>query len=143
MRTLFWISFTLVAYAYFGYAIYLWLHARLRKQPILTQPITPSVSIIIAARNEEATLPAKLESLSLLGYPHDRLQIVIASDGSTDQTADILRQYSPAIVPVILSESNGKAFALNQAVSHATGDILVFLDARQSVDHNAVSELTA
>ncbi len=143
MKPLFWISFALIAYAYFGYAIWLWLQVRLRHRPILQQRITPSVSIIIAARNEEATLPAKLQNLSLLDYPRNQIQIVIASDGSTDRTADILQQHAPNIVPVILNESNGKASALNHAVRHATGDILVFLDARQSVDPNAVSELTA
>ena len=54
----------------------------LLRRPILKRPIQPDVSIIIAARNEEENLPAKLENLRLLDYPKDRLQIVIASDGS-------------------------------------------------------------
>ena len=144
MTWLFWLSLALVAYAYFGYALWLWIVVRLRRQsPRAQQHSQPSVSIVIAARNEEANLPAKLENLRLLSYPQDRLQVVIASDGSTDRTPDILREQAPHIVPVILTESNGKAHALNEAVKQATGDILVFLDARQSVDPNAVSELTA
>ena len=141
MKVLFWLCLVLIAYAYFGYAIWLWLFGRLRRRPMLRTPITPSVSIVIAARNEEASLPAKLENLRHLDYPRDRLQIIVASDGSTDRTADILRDQANDIFGVVLEESNGKAFALNQAVKVATGDILVFLDARQTVDANAVSEL--
>jgi cellulose synthase/poly-beta-1,6-N-acetylglucosamine synthase-like glycosyltransferase len=143
MRLLFWLCFAITAYAYFGYAIWLRLYVGLHRRPVLKSPITPSVSIIIAARNEEARLPAKLESLRLLDYPPERLQIVIASDGSTDGTADILREQIPYILPVILDESNGKASALNEAVRRATGEILVFLDARQAVEPNSVSELAS
>lgn len=143
VKLLFWFCLALTAYAYFGYILWLWLYVRLQKRPVLQRPITPDISIIIAARNEEANLPAKLENLRRLDYPQDRLQIVIASDGSTDRTADILREQIPYIVPVILDESNGKASALNEAVKHATGEILVFLDARQTIETNAVSELVS
>ena len=143
MKLLFWLCLALVAYTYFGYAIWLWLQVRLRKRPVLQRPILPEVSIIIAARNEEANLPAKLENLRHLDYPQDRLQIVIASDGSTDRTASILHEHGSNILPVILDQSNGKACALNEAVKHATGEVLVFLDARQYVEPNAISELVA
>jgi len=113
------------------------------RRPILKKPILPDVSIIITARNEEANLPAKLKNLRLLDYPKNRLQIVIASDGSTDRTASILRMHVPAICPVILDRSNGKACALNEAVKHATGEILVFQDARQLVDPDAIIELVS
>ncbi len=143
MKLLFWLCFAVAGYAYFGYALWLWLYVRLHKQPILQKYITPDVSVIIATRNEETNLPAKLKNLRLLDYPQDRLQIVIASDGSIDRTASILREQAPHIVPVILDESNGKACALNEAVKHATGEILVFLDTRQFVEPNAVSELVS
>lgn len=143
MKLLFWLCFALTAYAYFGYALWLWIYVRVHRRPIHQSHITPPVSIIIAARNEEANLPAKLENLGLLDYPQSRIQIVIASDGSTDRTASILREQSPPLLSVILNESNGKAYALNAAVKQATGEILVFLDARQFVEPNAVSELVA
>lgn len=142
MKLLFWLCLALIGYAYFGYAIWLWLYVRLRRRPMLQRPITPNVSIIMAARNEEARLPAKLDNLGLLDYPRELLQIIVASDGSTDGTAGILRGHAN-IFPVILDESNGKAFALNEAVKLAAGDILVFLDVRQTVDANAISELVA
>ena len=144
MKLIFWLCLALTAYAYFGYAIWLWIFVRLHKWPILRQPhASPTVSIIIAARNEEANLPTKVDNLGGLNYPQDRLQVVIASDGSTDRTADILREQAPHVLPVILDESNGKAYALNEAVKHATGEILVFLDVRQFVEPDAVSELVS
>lgn len=143
MKLLFWLCLALIGYTYFGYPVYLWLHSRLRERAIDRRPIQPSVSIIIAARNEEANLPAKIQNLSLTDYPGELLQIVIASDGSGDRTSEILRQHSSMIVPVILDQSNGKASALNEAVRRATGEVLVFQDARQSVEPNAVTELVS
>jgi biofilm PGA synthesis N-glycosyltransferase PgaC len=143
MKFIFWVCMALVAYAYFGYAIWLWLQARVRRRSVLQSSVPRDVSIIIAARNEEKNLPAKLENLRRLDYPIDRIQIVIASDGSTDGTADILNRHSEDLVSVVLTESRGKANALNQAVKHSTGEILVFLDVRQSVDASAVSALVS
>jgi biofilm PGA synthesis N-glycosyltransferase PgaC len=144
MKLLFWLCFALITYAYAGYAVFLSLCAFwLKKLPLQRRDFTPNVSIIIAARNEEANVPAKLENLRRLDYPQDRLEIVIASDGSSDRTATILREHVPYIYPVILDESKGKAHALNEAVKRATGEILVFLDARQSVEPDAVSELAS
>ncbi len=143
MKLTFWLCFALISYAYFGYALWLWLCVRLRERPIPKKYSAQNVSIIMAVRNEEANLPSKLENLRLLDYPPDRLQIVIASDGSTDGTAAILREQMPNILPVILETSSGKGCALNEAVKLAQGDILVFLDARQVVDSDAISELVS
>jgi biofilm PGA synthesis N-glycosyltransferase PgaC len=143
VKVFFWLCLLLVCYTYFGYAAWLLICVRLRRRPIQKGSFIPSVSIIIAARNEEANLPAKLENLRLLDYPPELLEIVVASDGSTDRTASILREQATAIVAVVLDEPNGKARALNEAVKRATGEVLVFLDARQFVEPNAVSELVS
>jgi biofilm PGA synthesis N-glycosyltransferase PgaC len=143
MKLLFWLCISLVAYAYVGYGIWLWLQARMMRRAVVQNSDLRDVSIIIAARNEEKNLITKLENLRLLDYPADRIQIVIASDGSTDRTAEILRDHGGNVVPVILDQSKGKANALNEAVRHATGEILVFLDARQTVDAGAVSALVS
>lgn len=143
MRALFWASLLLIVYAYLGYGSLLWIIARLRPRPVRKQSAEPPVSIVMAVRNEEANLPAKLANLRALEYPKERLQIVVASDGSTDRTADILRDAGEGVVPVLLENSGGKAAALNQAVHRTTGEILVFLDARQSVDLEAVAKLVA
>ena len=143
MKLLFWVSFGLVAYAYIGYVIWLWLQVQVRRKPFLQNSKIRDVSIIIAARNEEANLPLKLENLRCLDYPHDHMQIVVASDGSTDRTAAILEENNSTVVPVILERSGGKASALNNAVRRATGEILVFLDVRQIIDSDAISALVS
>lgn len=91
MKMLFWISATLIAYTYLGYPLLLWLIARYRTRPILRKGITPTVSIIISARNEEQTLPSKIENLRSLNYPMDQVQVIVVSDGSNDGTVAILR----------------------------------------------------
>jgi cellulose synthase/poly-beta-1,6-N-acetylglucosamine synthase-like glycosyltransferase len=141
MRSAFWCSLALTAYAYIGYPLWLRLWSRVHSRPVLASPITPNVSIIIAARNEATNLPRKLENLRQLEYPGEKLQIVIASDASTDSTADILLSHASSITPVILDRSEGKSGALNAAVQAASGDILVFLDVRQMVDPRAITEL--
>ncbi len=143
MKLIFWTSFGIIGYAYFGYAIFLAVQARLRRQPVAQKRITPSVSVLIAARNEERSLPTKIENLRLLDYPASQLQIIVVSDGSTDRTDAILGEHVPWILPVLLPVSGGKANALNHAASRATGEILVFLDARQSVDQDAILELVS
>jgi cellulose synthase/poly-beta-1,6-N-acetylglucosamine synthase-like glycosyltransferase len=140
MRLLFWLCLALVAYTYVGYPAWLWLFVRWRDRLVPRRPIEPPISIIIAARNEEANIAAKLETIQLLNYPKGQIQIVVASDGSTDRTVSILREHA-SVVPVVLDQSRGKACALNEAVKFATGEILVFMDARQTIDPDAVSEL--
>lgn len=143
MGLLFWLSLALVAYAYIGYAVLLAMLARFRTLPVLAGQIQPSVSIILAAHNEQANLPRKLATLFALDYPEDQLQIVIASDGSTDRTNTILQEHSGRVTPVYLPTPGGKANALNHAVHAATGDVLVFMDVRQTVDPDAVRQLVA
>ncbi len=150
MQPLFWIALALVAYAYAGYPLLLSLLPRLRPRSLapntLDTSTLPTVSIVIAARNEEQNLPRKLANLADLTYPAHLLEIVVVSDGSTDRTAAILETHAaavpmPRLVPVLLPASGGKALALNAAVAHASGDLLVFLDVRQTVDPRAVSAL--
>jgi len=97
----------------------------------------------MVAHNEERNLPAKLGNLAALRYPAERMQIVVASDASTDATEAILLAASATVTPVLLREKSGKAVALNEAVRHATGEILVFFDTRQRVDADTVVELVS
>lgn len=141
MTAVFFASLTLTIYTYLGYVALLWLQAQLRRCPVAESEITPSVSVIIAAHNEETSLTAKLENLRLMEYPKDRLQVIVVSDGSTDRTVDILREYTSTVESVILKHANGKAYALNHGFKLATGEIIVFLDARQRIALNAFSNL--
>jgi poly-beta-1,6-N-acetyl-D-glucosamine synthase len=101
-----------------------------------------SISIILAARNEAARLPARIDNLLALDYPADRRQIIVVSDGSTDDTMRVLEPYR-SVVEVIDAPACGKAAALNAGVARASGEILVFADARQMFAPDAVRALIA
>src|ERR1700724_1738859 len=98
MRLLFWISALGIGYVYVGYPALLVAWARCRpRRPIRTSSdpaaVPPRISIVIAARNEARRLPARIENLLALDYPSDRRQIIIVSDGSTDDTREVLSPY--------------------------------------------------
>ena len=143
MHLLFWASALLIVYAYAGYplALRLFGHA----MPLRRAALFPTVTIVIAARNEERNLPGKLSAIEALEYPADLLETIVVSDGSTDRTAEILLQAHQRVrlMPLVLPVSVGKAEALNRAVTQARGEILVFLDTRQALDQVAVRELVS
>ena len=146
MRLVFWISAVTVVYVYAGYPALLAVWARLRPRPA-PRPAEPgadlpTVSIVIAARNEAARLASRIENLLALDFPAERRQIVVVSDGSTDDTLEVLARFGTA-VEAIAVEPCGKAASVNVAVARATGDILVFADARQMFAPDAVRELVA
>lgn len=143
MKEIFWLSFALIVYAYAGYPVLLLGLARWKRLPVGKQDLLPTVSVVMAVRNEGHRLQRKLENLQELEYPRHLLQIVIASDGSTDATEALLLEQRDRVDAVVLATSVGKAAALNAAVQKATGEILVFLDARQMVDAPALRALTA
>jgi cellulose synthase/poly-beta-1,6-N-acetylglucosamine synthase-like glycosyltransferase len=108
----------------------------------------PSLSIIIAARNEAPRLPDRLSNLLELNYP-GRREIILVSDGSTDGTVPAVRQFlrdkrvDAGSVRVMEVPAGGKPLALNAGVATATGDVLVFADARQRFSADALVELVA
>jgi poly-beta-1,6-N-acetyl-D-glucosamine synthase len=140
MRATFWIAAAVVFYAYLGYAAWLWIWSRLSPRPVLRGWNEPLVSIVMVVRNEEATLKSKLSNLEALDYPPDRLEFIVASDGSSDGTAQILSDAAKDDrLHILLSpESKGKACRLNEALAAAKGEIVVFVDARQQIEHDAL-----
>ncbi|MBI5305262.1 MAG: glycosyltransferase family 2 protein [Chloroflexi bacterium] len=139
-----WLSVGEVVYAYAGYPILLTLLARVRRRPLQRQPITPPVSLIIAAYNEEAVIAAKIENALALDYPRARLDILIAADGSTDRTCEIARAFASRGVRVLHEPPRrGKLAAMNRAAPFATGDILVFSDANAMMEPPALCALVA
>jgi poly-beta-1,6-N-acetyl-D-glucosamine synthase len=140
MKLLFWCAAALVFYTYLGYVAWLWLQAKLFPWPVLHSPEEPFVSIVMVVRNEEPWLESKLQNLLDLDYPPQRLQIVAVSDGSTDRTDSILRQYSsdPRVQVLMNQLSRGKASGLNDAIDLASCEIVVFTDARQKIEPQAV-----
>lgn len=141
MKLLFWGSLALIVYAYLGYPALLSVLAKVRSRLPIKALIHPSVSIIMAAKNEECNLARKLDALRTFVYPSSQLEVIVASDGSTDSTPTILLSRGTDVVPVVLERSMGKAVALNAAVSRARNEILVFLDVRQQVDVLALQAL--
>ena len=111
--SIFWGGLGLLVYIYAGYAVV--LHILSRLLPVDHSPgdsHRPSVTILFSARNEEAALPDKLDSLSCIDYPPDKLQILAASDASTDRTDEILT-HCPFLESLILAHHAGKNAALN------------------------------
>ena len=104
----------------------------------------PTVSVVIAVHNEQQFLQAKLDCIANQDYPAGKIQIVVVSDGSTDNTVNILEQSCKSISNLEYKHyepAAGKPSALNQAMALATGEVLVFMDARQLVSNNAVKVL--
>jgi cellulose synthase/poly-beta-1,6-N-acetylglucosamine synthase-like glycosyltransferase len=140
MKWVFWGSGVLIAYSYVGYAGWLWLRGRLRPWPVLRAQQELYVSIVMIARNEEQWLEKKLRNLLDLDYPQERCQIVVVSDGSTDRTDTILREHAdnPRVQVLMNQLSRGKACGLNDAISVAAGEIIVFTDVRQTIESGAI-----
>ena len=147
MTLLFWLSIAVVAYVYAGYPLMLRVWARARHCGLRIADCGliddwPGVSIVIAARNEGSRLSARIENLLALDYPADRRQIVVVSDGSTDNTVDVLARYD-RLVDAVTIPASGKALALNAGVARARFDVIVFADARQVFASDALVELVA
>lgn len=132
-RALFWACAALLAYSYALFPFFVLLRGRASPRRVGKADITPSVSLIIAAHNEAARIGAKLDSLERLDYPMELLELIVASDGSTDATAEVVKQRGRvgglSNVQVLDLPRVGKAGALNAAVAQARGEILAFSDA--------------
>ncbi len=140
MKVLFWAAAVLVAYTFVGYICWLRLRLLWRRRPVRRGTCLPTVSIVMVVRNEEQILEDKLQNLLALDYPAELCQIIAVSDGSTDRTEEILREAGRnSRVQVILNQlGRGKAAGLNDALELAHGEIVVFTDARQKIEANAV-----
>ncbi len=142
MKLLFWLSLLFIVLAYVGYPVWLYFRARFRPRPVRRGCIFPRVTIVLAVRNEEKNLPAKLQNLAALNYPAERVEVIVVSDGSTDDTNHILAGWrSRHRLAVILPEHRGKDVALNRGVAEAHGEIVVFTDARQIIAPEALENL--
>lgn len=138
---IFWLSLFLIFYVYAGFPLLVMLAAKLRKQTVTRAPIEPKVTLIIAAWNEERSIARRLENALELDYPRDKLEIIVASDGSDDATVEIGRRFEKSGVIVLDLPRRGKIFALNDAVARASGAILVFSDANSMYDARAIRML--
>jgi cellulose synthase/poly-beta-1,6-N-acetylglucosamine synthase-like glycosyltransferase len=148
VAVIFWISLAGVAWTYAGYPLLLLALTRLRPRPGRSRSSSPAfeptVTVIISAYNEEKAIREKLESTLALDYPAGKLEVIVASDCSTDQTHEIVRQLAPRGVRlVVLPERAGKTAAQNLAAAEASGELLIFTDATTQLHRGSVRELVA
>jgi cellulose synthase/poly-beta-1,6-N-acetylglucosamine synthase-like glycosyltransferase len=140
----FWISLGLLVYTHLGYPLLLWALDRLRARagppPAPPEPL-PFVSLIVAAHDEEASIVRWVKSTLPFEYPRDRLEIVVASDGSTDRTAEWAVKAGADVV--IELPRGGKVAALNAAAGRARGEVLAFSDANSIWRRDALKRLVA
>ncbi len=136
------LSGLILVYTYGGYPVLSMVLAWLLPKPIKRGEIEPNVTFIIAAYNEQDAIAEKLENTLLLDYPAEKLQIIVASDGSTDATHDIVRTFADRGVELFVpSGHRGKTGTANECVPTTTGDVLVFSDATGVYDAQVIRNL--
>ena len=142
LEAFFWILIALPLYSMVIYPLLFIVLSKLFPRHFLSEPHTPTVSLIISAYNEEEAIAAKLQNTLELDYPKDRLEIIVASDGSTDRTDEIVRGFADRGVTLIRFEGGmGKTAVLNAAVQHARWEVLIFSDATGMYSRNAVARM--
>lgn len=140
----FFISIFLILYLYLGYPLLVLIISMIKPKHVRREYCEPSVTIIIAAHNEEGVIHSTIANKLDLDYPKDKLDVLVVSDGSIDQTDSIVQQFSDCNVTLIRQEPRaGKTSALNLAITHATGDIVVFSDANSLYATDALRYLVS
>ena len=145
MLTLFWLSVFIVVYTYFGYPLLLFplslvIQKRVNKDP----RYLPSVTLIITVHNEERRIADKIRNTLELDYPRDRLEVIFASDCSTDATDEIVGQYAHEGIKLVRSPGRGgKEFAQKCAIENSSGEVIVFTDVATILEKDAVSKIVA
>jgi cellulose synthase/poly-beta-1,6-N-acetylglucosamine synthase-like glycosyltransferase len=148
----FWTSLALVFYTFAGYPLLLWLLAAARSPFLLSAfcfpNFFPSVSMVLCVHNEETRIIPRLQNLLDTDYPAEKLDIVVVSDGSSDQTVDRVTEFIGSgagrqVELVSQPRRAGKARGVNLAVAKGTGNLVVFADARQSFAKDTIPQLVA
>jgi glycosyltransferase involved in cell wall biosynthesis len=130
-KVVFWGSLKALAWTHAGYPAAMGVLARLLPRPVEKAAITPSVALVVSAHDEEAVIGRRLENLLELDYPPDRLEIVVASDGSTDATDAIVEEIAAREprVRLLRCPREGKVAAQHRSVRETVSDVLAFTDA--------------
>lgn len=144
MVWLFWLSLAFLIYTLFGYPLLLALLSRLTGKLHSRAPIWPRVSVIIAGHNAAEDIEQKINNTLALRYPKDKWEIIVASDGSTDATADLVRKFSHVGVRLIeIPERRGKHSAQMVARDASWGEILVFTDVGVGLEPDALEKIVS
>jgi cellulose synthase/poly-beta-1,6-N-acetylglucosamine synthase-like glycosyltransferase len=140
LKVVFWSSVGALAWTHAGYPLAAAALARVRRRPVRSRDGTPRVSVIVAAHNEEDVIARRLENLLELEYPGEKLEIVVASDASTDRTEEIAAGFSPR-VRLVRAPRAGKVAAQNLAVRESDAEIVAFSDANATWAPDALRKL--
>jgi cellulose synthase/poly-beta-1,6-N-acetylglucosamine synthase-like glycosyltransferase len=130
LQIVFWLGLFYLVYVEIGYLLILAALAKLHPQRRAPGDAQPTLTVLIAAHNEEAVISQRLENILAQGYPPQRLGVIVASDGSTDGTEQVVREYAGrGVVLVPVWPQGGKIAALRAAEEHITSEVVVFTDA--------------
>ncbi len=141
-QIVFWVSLAGLAYVYAGYPLLVYLVSLAFPRSLKRGEIEPAVTVLITAFNEEAAIRAKIENTLKLDYPADRLEIMVASDGSTDATDEIVKEFADRGVRLFRQEGRvGKTETQNNAVARSTGEIILFSDATTEYESDVLRKL--
>ena len=141
LEVVFWSAVALVLYAYLGYPCALVALSHVRHRPVRKGTATPDVSFIITAHNEASRIAEKIENTLGQNYPARSLEILVASDCSTDETDEIVARYSPRVRLVRAWERKGKEAAQRLAIEASSGDILIFSDVATALALDGVATI--
>jgi cellulose synthase/poly-beta-1,6-N-acetylglucosamine synthase-like glycosyltransferase len=138
----FWFSIALILYTFIGFPLLVIIKGLIF--PIQHKPaaVTPSVSLVVSAYNEADGIESKLKNISELDYPLEQFEAIIASDGSTDGTNEIVARYVNDNIKLLALPRQGKAAALNAAIAQTQGEIIVFSDANSLYTPDSIRNLT-
>jgi cellulose synthase/poly-beta-1,6-N-acetylglucosamine synthase-like glycosyltransferase len=145
MKIVFWSSAFVIVYAYAGYPMVLLFLRTFIHRPVRKNRIEPYVTLVVPAYNESGVIGAKIRNAASLDYPVNRLEVLIASDGSSDDTVEVAQRLSDGsrVRVLAFSENRGKISVLNDAVREARGEIIVFSDASAILDSDSIRQLVA
>lgn len=143
MEILFIASLFVVAYTYVGYPLALAFLSSVAARPVAKREIFPDISIIISAYNEEQNIEAKINNLLTLDYPRDKTEIIVGSDGSTDETYTLLKKFAEerGVRYTVSFQRIGKPAMINKMAKDARGEVFVFADARQRFERDSIKKL--
>jgi len=140
--TVFFISIALLFYIYIGYPLFVYFISILFPKKVKSGEFAPKVTILITAYNEELSIAQKLENTLEIDYPQEKLEILVASDGSTDKTDEIVKNFADKGIKLFRQEGRvGKTITQNNAVERANGEIILFSDATTNYRKNVLQAI--
>ena len=142
---LFWVLLGLAIHPYLTYPVVILFWSILRPKRVSRGAITPRVSVVVAVYNEEGSVAERIDNVLAMDYPADKLEVIIASDGSEDRTNEIVAEYAArdSRVKLLVLEHNGQASTINSAVRLASGEIIIRTDAATRFSADVVTKMVS